>query len=106
MERPPNFVLSPTQKSHEAALRSFRKAEAAKTGKPAFIVFGDTALAALVQAAPRTIPQLLTVSGFGPDKAERYGAPITAIFRNEEPSDPIPIRSSCAPSSTTEPYRR
>ena len=75
---------SPAQKALEENLRAWRKAEAAKSGKPAFIVFGDSALAALVQAAPQTVPQLLGVSGFGPDKAERYGAAITAICRAEE----------------------
>ena len=75
--------LTPGQKILEANLRAWRKEEAAKTGKPAFIVFGDTALQALVQACPTTIPELLTVSGFGPDKTERYGAAICAICRGE-----------------------
>ena len=79
----PGEPLTPAQQTLETALRAFRKAEAATTGKPAFIVFGDAALLALVRSAPRTIPQLLTVSGFGPDKAERYGAAITAIIRGE-----------------------
>lgn len=73
--------LSPAQRSLEAELRNWRKQEAAKTGKPAFIVFGDAALTALSIARPQTIPELLTVSGFGKDKAERYGAEICAICR-------------------------
>ncbi len=79
--------LTPTQKTLEANLRVWRKTEAAKTGKPAFIVFGDSALAALVHTVPRTIPELLNVSGFGPDRADRYGAEITAICRNELTAD-------------------
>ncbi len=73
--------LTPAQQSLETELRAWRKQEAAKTGKPAFIVFGDAALAALAIARPQTIPELLTVSGFGKDKAERYGAEICAICR-------------------------
>ncbi len=37
-------AYTPTQKSLEANLREWRKTEAAKTGKPAFIVFGDSVL--------------------------------------------------------------
>ncbi len=74
-------VMTPGQKALEEQLRAWRKAEAAKTGKPAFIVCSDAALLAAVVACPQTIPELLTVSGFGKDKAERYGAEICAICR-------------------------
>jgi ATP-dependent DNA helicase RecQ len=73
--------LTEAQQALADNLRAWRKAEAAKTGKPAFIVFGDTALQALVQARPQSIPELLTVSGFGPDKADKYGAQIVALCR-------------------------
>ena len=72
-------------------LREWRKAEAAKTGKPAFIVCGDAVLRNVVVARPQTIPQLLTVSGIGPEKADRYGADILAICRE----------TGSTPSSTT-----
>ena len=88
---------TPAQEALEASLRAWRKAEAAKSGKPAFIVFGDSALAALVSAQPQTIPQLLQVSGFGPDKSERYGAEITAICRGERTSDDF---AQTAPSAS------
>jgi ATP-dependent DNA helicase RecQ len=79
---------TPAQLALEEKLRTWRKAEAAKTGKPAFIVFGDAALNALVHAAPRTIAALSEVSGFGPDKVERFGAAICAICRGaSEPAD-------------------
>jgi ATP-dependent DNA helicase RecQ len=77
--------LTPAQKRLEDQLRTWRKQEAAKTGKPAFIVFGDSALTALVIAAPKTLGELQTVAGFGPDKTERYGAEICAICRGEGP---------------------
>jgi ATP-dependent DNA helicase RecQ len=73
--------LTPDQKRLEEQLRAWRKVEAAKTGKPAFLVCSDAALMAVVVACPQTIPELLTVSGFGKDKAERYGAEICAICR-------------------------
>ena len=76
--------FSPTEQALEAKLRAWRKADAAKTGKPAFMVFGDTALAAVVRAAPRSLSALLEVAGFGPDKVDRYGAAITALCRGED----------------------
>jgi ATP-dependent DNA helicase RecQ len=76
-------AYTPEQKSLEANLRNWRKAEAAKTGKPAFIVFGDSVLHNLVVARPTTMAELHTVSGIGPEKAERYGADIIALSRSE-----------------------
>jgi ATP-dependent DNA helicase RecQ len=81
--------LTPDQANLEARLRDYRKTEAAKTGKPAFIVFSDAVLHALVEASPTTLPALLQISGIGPEKADRYGAAITAICRNQpEPPQP------------------
>jgi ATP-dependent DNA helicase RecQ len=77
----PAVALTPPQQALAEQLRAWRKAEAAKTGKPAFIVFGDAALNALADACPQTIQELLTVSGFGKEKAERYGAEICALCR-------------------------
>jgi ATP-dependent DNA helicase RecQ len=88
-----------TQKTLEANLREWRKTEAAKTGKPAFIVFGDSVLHNLVVAAPKTISELLTVSGIGQEKADRYGAHLIALCRAEthsgiiDSSNPRPTRS-------------
>jgi ATP-dependent DNA helicase RecQ len=73
------------QKSLEINLRNWRKDEAAKTGKPAFIVFGDSVLHNLVLARPTTIAELQTVSGIGPEKADRYGADIIALCRSDAP---------------------
>ncbi|MCU1320306.1 MAG: ATP-dependent helicase, RecQ family, partial [Edaphobacter sp.] len=72
-------TYTPEQKDLEARIREWRKAEAAKTGKPPFIVFSDGVLHSIVQARPRTIPNLLNVSGIGPEKADRYGAAICAL---------------------------
>jgi ATP-dependent DNA helicase RecQ len=84
VERPASQPLTPTQQSLEQSLRAWRKAEAAKTGKPAFIVFSDTVLTNIVYAHPQTINDLLNVSGIGPEKSDRYGAAVIAICRGEE----------------------
>ncbi|MDE1175469.1 MAG: RecQ family ATP-dependent DNA helicase [Edaphobacter sp.] len=85
-ERPASPPLTPAQQTLEKGLRDWRKAEAAKTGKPAFIIFGDAVLTNIVIAAPQTINELLTVNGIGPEKADRYGAEIIALCRGTEPS--------------------
>jgi len=91
----PNASSSPyteEQKTLEQHLREWRKAEAAKTGKPAFIVFGDSVLDAIVRATPTTMSQLRDVSGIGPDKAERYGASIIDLCRREAAPLDTPTR--------------
>jgi ATP-dependent DNA helicase RecQ len=79
----PTQAWTGSQAELETRLREWRKAEAAQSGKPAFFVFSDAILRALVAGAPRTIPQLLTIHGIGPNKAERYGAAICALCRGE-----------------------
>ena len=90
---------TPAQKDLEARLREWRKAEAAKTGKPAFIVFSDAILHNIVAASPQNISSLQQISGIGPEKSDRYGAAIIALCRGTEaarasstakPSQPSP----------------
>jgi len=78
---PVQIQFTENQAELESRLRKWRKAEADQAGKPAFFVFSDAILRSLVLAAPRTIPELMTVRGIGPDKAERYGAAICALCR-------------------------
>jgi ATP-dependent DNA helicase RecQ len=94
--------FTPEQKNLETRLREWRKAEAAKTGKPAFIVLSDSVLNSIVLIQPRTIPALLNVSGIGPDKADRYGAAICALcddravpneYGEATPAPPASIKS-------------
>jgi ATP-dependent DNA helicase RecQ len=87
--------FTPEQKDLEARIREWRKAEAAKTGKPAFMVFSDAILKSIVHATPRTIPSLLQISGIGPEKADRYGAAICALCD----SRPIPGEYGAAASA-------
>jgi ATP-dependent DNA helicase RecQ len=82
-----NTEFTPLQAELETRLRKWRKAEADQTGKPAFFVFSDAILHALVQAAPRTLPELMTIRGIGPNKADRYGAAICALCRGQNPTN-------------------
>jgi len=104
-ERSASPAMTPEQQELEKHLRAWRKAEAAKTGKPAFIVFGDAVLKNIAQAHPATLAELQQISGIGPDKADRYGAAVIAICRGEvsavasqPPSQTSPRPSSKSPS--------
>ncbi len=92
------ITLTPQQQGIETALKAWRKAEASRTGKPAFIVLPDRTLAAIAFASPQNLSQLLTVPGIGPDKSEKYGAELLALCRNANTSsipegvfDPRPV---------------
>lgn len=76
---------TPAQSELETRLRDWRRAEAAAAGKPAFFVLSDAVLRSVIVASPRTIPQLLSVPGIGPLKADRYGAAICALCSGREP---------------------
>jgi ATP-dependent DNA helicase RecQ len=91
-------AYTPAQKDLDQRLREWRKAEAAKTGKPAFIVFSDAILSSIVQACPVTISSLLGISGIGPEKADRYGAAIIAICNSRSAPEEygLPGKSSAS----------
>jgi ATP-dependent DNA helicase RecQ len=95
-------AFTPSQHRLEEALRAWRKAEVAKTGKPAFIVFGDAVLRNLVVACPQSISGLLAVSGIGPEKADRFGAEIVAICRAVISTEPASTHPNNLPSSRPE----
>ncbi len=81
-------AFTPAQIALEANLRDWRKAEAAKTRKPAFMVFGDSVLNHLVLAAPQTVSELVTIAS--PRIADLYGADILAICRDEAAPESVP----------------
>jgi ATP-dependent DNA helicase RecQ len=93
-------AYTPAQKSLESNLRDWRKFEAAKTGKPAFMVFSDAVMNAIVLARPTTIPALLNVSGIGPRIADTHGATIIALCRSESTIDSVIVDSSNPRSSS------
>jgi ATP-dependent DNA helicase RecQ len=98
------------QKDLETRLREWRKAEAAKTGKPAFMVFADSVLHSIVLACPATIPTLLQVSGIGPRITDAHGAAICAICADRpmptDQSNTAPTRSISAVSQKSRPQKR
>jgi ATP-dependent DNA helicase RecQ len=57
-------------------LREWRRGAAQEESVPAFVVMHDTSLDELCRKQPKSIAELLTVSGFGKHKAETYGLKI------------------------------
>jgi ATP-dependent DNA helicase RecQ len=75
----PTAALTPEQQLLDAQLRAWRKAESARIGLPQFFVLGSSTLRSIVLCRPRTLAQLQTISGIGPDKAEKFGAAILSL---------------------------
>jgi ATP-dependent DNA helicase RecQ len=90
--------LTADQKTLETNLRAWRKSEAAKTGKPAFIVLSDAVIRSVAIAHPQSIPELLTVPGIGPNKADHFGANIIAICRATDTDEPRLFSAVTKPS--------
>jgi ATP-dependent DNA helicase RecQ len=89
--------LTAEQKNLDAALRAWRKSEAAKTGKPAFIVLSDSVLRNIAVANPQSLSELLAVSGIGPNKADQFGADIIALCRTQAAPDRASATTPHAP---------
>ncbi|MCS5498453.1 DNA helicase RecQ [Cnuibacter physcomitrellae] len=61
------------------ALRAWRAATAREQGVPAYVVFHDATLAAVAQLRPRSVDDLVGVSGIGDRKRESYGEGLVAV---------------------------
>jgi DNA topoisomerase-3 len=66
----------------EAALKSWRLAEARSKRVPAFRILSDKTLAAIAARQPRSNSELLAVQGIGPGIAGKYGAAILRVIAN------------------------
>ena len=62
------------------ALKAWRLEQARADGVPAFVIFNDRTLDELCRVRPRTMRELLNVSGIGPAKADRYGDQILSLI--------------------------
>lgn len=67
--------------SLEEKLRTYRKNKADEEGVPAYCIFNNEVLDAIVETRPTTKWELLDIRGFGPAKYEKYGADIIRIVK-------------------------
>jgi superfamily II DNA helicase RecQ len=77
-EKPP-IALTPEGQALEQRLKEWRLAVAKKDGKPAFFVFGDSALRSIAHARPTNLTALAAIHGVGAAKLERYGADVCRL---------------------------
>ncbi len=76
--------LSAHQKETEAALKAWRREVAADLKQPAFCIFSDRVLHAIVRDEPATEADLLQINGVGKVKVEKWGAAVLAALRTPQ----------------------
>ena len=64
------------------ALRSLRRQVADEENKPPFMIFSDATLQDMVQKKPKTLQEMLSVSGVGQFKLEQYGARFLSVIKD------------------------
>ena len=65
-----------------AALRSWRSQIARQEKVPAYVIFSDATLQAISEELPSDEAEMLSISGVGPSKLERYGAQVLEVIRS------------------------
>ncbi|QWW20185.1 ATP-dependent DNA helicase UvrD2 [Schaalia sp. 19OD2882] len=69
-------------------MRQWRLDLSRQLGVPPFAVLTDQTLRDVAVAGPRTLTQLRVIKGIGEVKLDRFGAPLLALIRGEEPASP------------------
>jgi ATP-dependent DNA helicase RecQ len=94
--------LTPTQLALEKRLRLWRADIARRNEIPAFTLFPDTTLHALVLDPPATLDELREIKGMGPVKVEKIGKAILAVIHSDQdqPAPSTSTPSAKAPTST------
>ncbi|HET8522663.1 MAG TPA: HRDC domain-containing protein, partial [Thermomicrobiales bacterium] len=72
--------LTPDDHALLEALYDWRRERASADAVPAYVVAHNSALRNLAVARPRTTAELAAVSGFGPARAEKYGADLLRLI--------------------------
>ncbi len=76
-----SFIASDVNEELMDFLREWRRNKAKEKGLAAFLVLHDSTLEALCRVQPKTIAQLLLVSGIGESKSELYGKEILGVLQ-------------------------
>src|SRR4051812_3030982 len=71
--RPPRAAVPAPADPLFDALREARRALAAESGVPAYVIFHDSTLREIAAARPRNLAELAEVNGVGEAKLARYG---------------------------------
>ncbi len=80
------------------ALREHRKKLAEEQGVPAYVIFHDATLAAMVERVPQSLEQLGNISGIGERKLEAYGESFLSVILDN--AEPAPVADTVAETLT------
>ena len=99
-------VASPLAEAHQDLreyLREWRRKTAKEQGMPAYIVLHDSSLDEICRLQPRSIAELLRITGIGERKADLYGQGILAALRryHEGARPAAPPEKKTAPALET-----
>ena len=72
--------LTPTQQALDSRLRDWRATEAERLNLPQFFVLGTSTLRSIVLQQPRTLADLRSIDGVGPEKSEKFGPAILEVL--------------------------
>ena len=79
-KKSPSRIDIDTESSEWLALKTWRLETARAENVPPYVIFHDATLAAILEARPRSLEELATVSGVGEHKLEKYGAPVLELL--------------------------
>lgn len=65
-------------------LKDWRTARARELRVPPFVVFTDATLVAIAEQRPVDVNGLVSISGIGPTKVERFGSDVLAVVRDDQ----------------------
>lgn len=88
-QRPSDIVAAPYNRELFELLRALRKQIADEQGVPPYVIFSDRTLHDMATLYPRSAETLLTVSGVGEVKLQRYGRQFLSLidrFCSDHPS--------------------
>ncbi len=74
--------LSATGEARFAALRDWRKREAAAQDVPPYVIFHDATLREIAEENPSTLDKLAPIKGFGTSKLQRYGEAVIEVLKS------------------------
>ena len=78
------------------ALKAKRRAVAEAQKVPSYVIFPDKTLIEMAERRPRTLDQMMGISGVGAKKLESYGAAFLAVIIGETPDAQHPARRKLA----------
>jgi ATP-dependent DNA helicase RecQ len=84
LDAAPGAHTDPDVEARRRRLQDWRVDAARHTGVPPKVLLHDATLAAMAERCPATPDELLTMPGFGPVKASRYGPVLLDLLGHHE----------------------